>query len=91
MKVTRTGMTHVIAQAYAAYKRNGPVEETISAAAGSLVMGDNPSNNWLTDDKGHRRLAETAASNSEEATTTKPTPGFGALNLPRKGGTDILV
>ena len=91
MKVTRTGMTTVIAQAYAAYKRSGPVEETKAAMTGGMVMGDQSAGNWLMSGKDDHRqrpgtqpaaLAEPSSKTSLSTTT---------LSLPRKGGTDILV
>lgn len=91
MKVTRTGMTTVIAQAYAAYRRSGPVEEAKPAMAGGMVMGEHAGNNWLMNgqDDPRQKAANTAA-----AQTTEPgkTPANAkTLSLPRKGGTDILV
>jgi hypothetical protein len=89
MKVTRTGMTTVIAQAYAAYKRSGPVEETKAAMAGGMVMGDQTAGNWLA--SGQNGKQKPAPSPALTEPTSKTSLSTSTLSLPRKGGTDILV
>jgi len=91
MKVTRTGMTTVIAQAYAAYKRSGPVEEAKPAMAGGMVMGEHAGNNWLMNgqDDPRQKAANTAAAQASESSKASVTSK--TLSLPRKGGTDIMV
>ena len=90
MKVTRTGMTTVIAQAYASYKRSGPVEETKPAMAGGMVMGDQTAGNWLMNNQQNHQRPETPAPVAEQP-NSKASLSTSTLSLPRKGGTDILV
>lgn len=90
MKVTRTGMTTVIAQAYSAYKRSGPVEETKATMAGGMVMGDQTAGNWLSSGQNGRQRPDTPAPTLAEP-TSKASLSTSALSLPRKGGTDIIV
>jgi hypothetical protein len=91
MKVTRTGMTTVIAQAYAAYKRSGPVEETKPAVAGGMVMGEHSANNWLASGQDDPRQKTANTNATQAAEPAKASLSTSTLSLPRKGGTDIIV